>query len=345
MTQIYVGFVALVMVFLALDLGVFNRKAHTIETKEALRWTVLWVSCALLFNVGVYFMYQNRMHGLRSELLGDGWTAAMQFFTGYLVEYTLSLDNVFVIAIIFSYFGVPGHSQHRTLFWGILGALIFRGLMIGVGAQMIQRFEWTMYLFGALLLFSAVKMLRAGDEEVEPEHNPLVKFARRLYPVTATYEGERFFTRLPDGRRAMTPLFLVLLVIESTDVMFAVDSIPAIFGITHDPFIVFTSNVFAILGLRSLYFVLAGMMARFHHIKTALVFVLAFIAVKMLLMEVVHISTGVSLLVLVVMIGTGVVASLIAPSDTAEEAVDAALVEDDDEQLDLPGTEPTDDEA
>ncbi len=340
MTHIYVGFVMLVMVFLALDLGVFNRKAHTIDTKEALRWTLLWVGTALAFNVLIYFWYQHGWSGLQGDMVGHGKEAAKTFLAGYLLEYSLSLDNVFVIAMIFGYFAVPSESQHRTLFWGILGALIFRGLMIGVGAKMIESFVWTMYLFGAILLFSAYKMMRAGDEEVDPEHNPLVKMARRLYPVTATYEGERFFTRLADGRRAITPLFLVLLVVESTDVMFAVDSIPAIFGITHDPFIVFTSNVFAILGLRSLYFVLAGAMRNFRHIKTSLVFVLAFIGVKLLLHEYYPIDTTVSLIVLVTLLGAGVLASVLIPDKTAE----AVAAEDNEEQLDLPGTEPTEDE-
>jgi tellurite resistance protein TerC len=318
MGQWWLGFIVLVVALLWLDLGVLNRHNRVMGTREALRWTALWVSVSLAFNVFVYFLYERRLGGFQSTL--GGWDAAKVFFAGYLLEYSLSLDNVFVIALIFQYFAVPPASQHRALFWGILGALIFRGVMIVAGAALLGRFEWMMYVFGAILLLTAIRMLRSDNEQVEPEHNPLVRFARRVYPVSSAYDGARMFTRLPDGRWAMTPLFLVLLVIESTDVIFAVDSIPAVFGVTREPFIVFTSNIFAILGLRSLYFVLAGMMRRFHHVKTSLIFVLAFIAVKMLLAEHVHISIDASLAVLATAIGLGVVASLLsAPPRTPEE--------------------------
>lgn len=326
MLPLYAGFTLLILFFLALDLGVFNRKAHVISTKEALRWTVLWVSTSLVFTVVVYLIYQNGWFNIQSPLydgIGDGRRAAIDYLTGYILEYSLSLDNVFVIALIFGYFNVPEISQHRTLFWGILGALIFRGLMIAVGATLIHRFEWIMYVFGALLLFSAYKMMKSGSEKLDPEHNPLVRLARKHFPVTSYYEGSRFFTHLEDGRRAMTPLFLVLLVIETTDVMFAVDSIPAIFSITKDPFIVFTSNVFAILGLRSLYFVLAGAIRRFHHIKTALIFILVYIGLKMMLFQTpFKPSTEMSLFVIVALLTTGVVASVVRPPKPEEPPVE-----------------------
>jgi tellurite resistance protein TerC len=256
---LWIGFIVFVLVMLALDLGVFNRTAHEIRTREALGWTALCIALALVFNVLVYFMYRYHWLGIGtgegSRMTGHD--AALNFFTGWVVEYSLSLDNIFIIAIIFSYFKVPHKYQHRVLFWGILGALIMRGLMIAAGAALIHRFEWIIYVFGALLIFTAIKMLMTQQDDIEPEKNIFVRCARKLYPVTSDFEGERFFTRI-DGMRAVTPLFLVLLVVESTDVLFAVDSIPAIFAITTDPFLVFTSNIFAILGLRSLYFALAG---------------------------------------------------------------------------------------
>lgn len=311
MTGLWCGFILLVLFLLWFDLGVLNRRAHVIRTREALRWTVLWVGLSLSFSVFVWFLYDRQLFGLVSTLAGR--EAVDQYLTGYIVELSLSMDNVFVIALIFQYFGVPRENQHRTLFWGIVGAMVFRGLMIGLGATLIHHFEWTLKVFGAILLATALRMLFSSDESVHPDDNPLVKLARRIYPVTSEYDGQKFLTRLPDGRRALTPLFLVLLVIESTDVLFAVDSIPAIFGITRDPFIVFTSNVFAILGLRSLYFVLAGMMARFHYLKPSLVVVLLFIATKMLLphhLEVL-ISARTALLVVLGILGVGVVLSLL----------------------------------
>lgn len=313
---LWIGFIAFVLIMLALDLGVFNRKAHVVRTREALGWTGLCIVLALLFNVLVYFMYQHHLLGIGtgegSRL--NGKDAALHFFTGWIVEYSLSLDNIFVIAIIFQYFKVPAKYQHRVLFWGILGALVMRGIMIAAGAALIHRFEWIIYVFGVLLIFTAIKMLLTHQEDVSPEKNLFVRCARKLYPVTSDFEGHNFFT-LVDGKRAITPLFLVLLVVESTDVLFAVDSIPAIFAITTDPFLVFTSNVFAILGLRSLFFALAGVMSRFHHLKSSLVFVLAFVGVKMLLSKYYPIDAPVSLAIIVGILVVGVIASLVGPEE------------------------------
>jgi tellurite resistance protein TerC len=244
----------------------------------------------------------------------------MNIITCWLIEQSLSLDNIFVIAVIFAYFRVPSELQHRTLFWGIMGALIMRGVMIIAGAALISRFEWVIYIFGGLLIITALKMLWSGDEKVDPDHNPLVRLARRFFPVSPTYEGEHFFTRI-NGRLAMTPLFVTLLVIESTDVIFAVDSIPAVFGFTRDAFIVFTSNVFAILNLRSLYFALAGLIAQFRYLKVALVIVLLFVGVKMLLTHHVHISTSASLGFIAATLAAGIILSQIIPHKKSDEAL------------------------
>ncbi|MBN1341753.1 MAG: TerC family protein [Phycisphaerae bacterium] len=312
MIWLWLSFITFVLLMLALDLGVFNRKVHAIRTSEALAWTAFWVVLALVFNVGVYFLYEHHWLGVGRQLgqnLG-GRQAALEFFTAYLVEKSLSLDNIFVIAVIFAYFNVPLAYQHRVLFWGILGALIMRGAMIAAGVALIRRFDWIMYVFGGFLLFAALKMLLSRPEEVEPAKNPFVRLARRLYPVTHELDGQRFFTRL-NGRRAITPLFLVLLVVESSDVLFAVDSIPAVFAVTQDPFIVFTSNVFAILGLRSLYFALASLLDSFRYLKISLVVVLAFIAVKMLLAHHYAIPTVVALGVVCAVLVVGVLASVV----------------------------------
>ncbi len=312
MIFLWLGFIALIIFLLVFDLGVLNRKAHEIGTKEALKWTLLWVSVSLLFNVAIYFLYQHHVAGIGLEPGReiDGKQAALQYLTGYLVEYSLSIDNIFVIALIFTYFAVPRIYQHRTLFWGIVGAQIMRGAMIGGGIALIRKLDWMIYVFGALLLFTAFKLLAQKNEEIEPEKNPLLKFARRFFRVLPDFEGERFFSRL-DGKLAVTPLFLVLLVIESTDVMFAVDSIPAIFAVTLDPFIVFSSNMFAILGLRSLYFALAAMMGMFRYLKYSIVLVLAFVGVKMLVSHFYHIHALASLGVIAALLAGGIAASLI----------------------------------
>lgn len=265
---IWIGFSVLVLAVLALDLGVFHRKAHAVGFKEALSWIGVWVTLAVLFGAGVWHW--------------AGPQKGLEFFAGYLIEYSLSADNVFVFVLIFSYFAVPPRWQHKVLFWGVLGALVMRLIMIGLGVALISRFGWILYVFGAFLLFTGFKMVFGKQEEIHPERNPVVRWFRKLVPVTAGYHGERFVTRV-NRRQTATPLAVVLVCIEVSDLVFAVDSIPAIFAITLDPFIVYTSNVFAIMGLRSLYFVLAGMVDKFHYLKTGLGVVLAFVGVKMLL--------------------------------------------------------------
>jgi tellurite resistance protein TerC len=264
----YVGFILCVLFFLALDLGVFHRQAHVVKFREALIWTAVWFTTALVF-AGALRAWRGRDESL-------------EFLTGYLIELSLSMDNVFVIALIFAYFRIPSEYQHRVLFWGILGALIMRGLMIWAGAALIQRFQWTLYVFGIFLVFTGIKMLLVSDEGVHPERNPAVRLARKLFRVSNELNGQRFTTRM-NGRRALTVLALVLILVETTDLIFALDSIPAIFAVTTKTFIVFTSNVFAILGLRSLYFVLAGAIGYFSYLKYGLSIVLVFIGAKMLL--------------------------------------------------------------
>ena len=262
------GFTLFVLAMMALDLGVFHRKAHVVGFKEALTWTGVWVTLAMIFNVGVWHF--------------AGPQKALEFLTGYLIEYSLSVDNVFIFALIFSYFAVPPQWQHKVLFWGILGALVMRVIMIFAGVALISRFGWLLYLFGAFLIFTGLKMIFKKDEEVHPEQNPIVRWFRRLVPVSTGHHEDKLVVRV-DGRLMATPLMVVLVCVEVTDVIFAVDSIPAIFAVTLDPFIIYTSNVFAIMGLRSLYFVLGGMMGMFHYLKLGLGGVLSFIGVKMLL--------------------------------------------------------------
>ena len=292
----YTGFVAAVLVFLALDLGVFHREAHVVKFREALGWTALWFTLAMAF---AGLIKVNRPAG-----------EAIEFVTGYIIELSLSMDNVFVIALIFAYFRVPLAQQHRVLFWGIMGALIMRGVMIGAGAALIQEFHWLLYVMGAFLVYTGVKMLFADEEGVHPEQNLLIKLARKFFPVTQTFDGDRFVTQL-NGRAALTPLALVLVMVETTDLIFAVDSIPAIFAVTQNPFIIFTSNVFAILGLRSLYFVLAGAIGFFRYLKLGLSIVLVFIGVKMLLVFWdIHIRSGVSLAIVLGIILLSMAASI-----------------------------------
>lgn len=293
-----VTFNLFVLVVLALDLGVFHRKAHAISTREAIMWVSVWVALALVFNISIYFFWDfisPTSHYSSGE-------AALAFLTGYLIEESLSVDNVFVFALVFSYFAVPAAYQHRVLFWGVIGAIVMRGIFILAGGALLKEFHWLIYIFGAFLLFTGVKMALRRHEEVHPERNPLVKLCRRFLPVTDSYAGERFFVRR-GGVLMATPLLLVLLVVESTDLLFAIDSIPAIFAVTDDPFIVYTSNVFAILGLRSLYFVLSGAMNRFHYLKPGLAAVLVFVGLKMVLADVYRVPVLVSL---------GVVAGILA---------------------------------
>lgn len=276
----WAAFVLAVILFLALDLGVFHRKAHSVKFKEALMWTGIWFTMAMGFAWGLYAL--------------RGQEESLEFVTGYIVELSLSMDNVFVMALIFGYFRVPLAYQHRVLFWGILGALVMRGIMIGVGAALVQQFKWTLMIFGAFLVFSGIKMLFSKEEGVDPEKNVVMRLARKWLPISPVFDKHHFLTTV-NGRRMLTPLALVLVMVETTDLVFALDSIPAIFGITTKEFIVFTSNVFAILGLRSLYFVLAGAIEYFRYLKFGLSLVLVFIGAKMLLPLSVHISTPVSL--------------------------------------------------
>ena len=275
-TLAWVGFCVFILAMLAIDLGVFNRKPHEISYKNAAIWSGVWVALALVF-AGLLF------GPLGWELFGAvRHQKALEFLTGYLIELSLSVDNLFVFLLIFSYFKVPPKYQHRVLYWGVLGALIMRVTMIFVGTELIDRFHWIIYIFGAFLVYTGVQMLRGGDVEIEPEHNPAVRFVTRYVPITRHYERRKFFT-VVDGKRVGTLLLLVLIVVEVTDLVFAVDSIPAIFGVTTDRFIVYTSNVFAILGLRTFYFLLAGVVEKFHYLKIGLGLVLGFIGIKMLL--------------------------------------------------------------
>jgi tellurite resistance protein TerC len=295
---LWIVFNVFVLGMLALDLGVFHRKAHAVSLKEALVWCCVWVSLALTFNAGIY--------------IWSGPEKALEFLTGYLIEYSLSVDNVFVFVIIFSYFAVPAAYQHRVLFWGILGALVMRAIFIVLGAALLTAFHWMIYVFGGFLIITGIKLLLTGDHKLEPEKNPAVRLVRRVLRVTPEYHGQRFFLR-NNGQLWVTPLFLVLVVIESTDVIFAMDSIPAIFGITLDPFIVYTSNVFAILGLRALYFLLAGIMDMFRYLKVGLSFVLCFVGAKMMIVDFYKIPIGLSLGVVAGILGVAVVASLLGP--------------------------------
>jgi tellurite resistance protein TerC len=314
----WLGFLLLIVGLLALDLVVFHRHGHVIGPREALGWSAFWIALGLAFAFVVRAIYDGHWFGAGTGALAlSGRTAAIQYLTGYVVEKSLSVDNIFVIAMIFSYFSVPPAFQHRVLYWGILGALVLRLAMILAGAALIERFTWMVYVFGGFLILSAVKLLVTRHDSIDPGRNPLVRLARRWYPVSERFEGEHFFVRI-DGRRTVTPLFLVLLVVESSDVVFAVDSIPAVFAITRDPFLVFTSNVFAILGLRALYFALAAVMGRFRYLKMSLVFVLAYVGVKMILAHHYPIPALVSLAFIAGILAVGVIASLWAGArDTA----------------------------
>lgn len=312
MTIIWTGFILLILLLLAFDLGVLNRKAHVVSMREALLMSALWISIGLIFSIFVYYGYENHWLGLGlsvdtvDKLINDGKTATIKYLTGYVVEKSLSVDNIFVIAMIFNFFAVPAMYQHRVLFWGILGALVMRALMIGIGAALIAEFHWILYVFGGFLIITAIKMFFIKTENSDPNQNIVIKLTRRLFPVTSHFHGEHFLVRagskeshesevpgapeIPDdavdhtktGTLMITPLTLALVMVETTDLIFAVDSIPAIFAITADPFLVFTSNVFAILGLRSLYFALAGMINKFKYLKPALALVLLVVGIKML---------------------------------------------------------------
>lgn len=317
---LWIGFILFIGILLALDLGVFNRESHVVSVREALGWTGIWIFVSLLFCIFIYFAYRDQWFGLGLEM-GHPLApqdAVLKYLTGYVVEKSLSVDNIFVIAVIFSYFQIPRQYQHRVLFWGIVGAILFRGIMIGAGAYLIQRFDFITYVFGVILLYSAYKMLGSGHEKVDPNKNPVVNFFKRFFPVVRTVEGERFFVRKM-GKTFATPMFIALLVIETTDVMFAFDSIPAIFAITTDPFLVFSSNIFAILGLRSLYFVLVSVLNRFKYLQYSLVLILAFVGVKMLLIHYIHLPEWLSFTVILGLLGGGIWFSLFMEKKEAVE--------------------------
>jgi TerC family integral membrane protein len=288
---------------LALDLGVFHRRAHAVRVREAVIWSVVWIALAGVFNIVLYF--------------GFGGERALEFLTGYLIEKSLSIDNLFVFLIIFSYFRVPAEFQHRVLFWGVLGALVMRAGFIAGGVVLIERFHWIIYIFGGFLILTGIKMSQHKDKELHPDRNPVVRLARRIFPISSQYHGQNLFAR-ENGRSVATPLFLVLLVIETTDLIFAVDSIPAILAISRDPFIVYTSNVFAILGLRSLYFALAGIMQMFHFIHYGLSAILVFVGTKMLLSDIYKIPIALSLGVIALIITASIIASLLWPAKARE---------------------------
>lgn len=296
--SLWVGFTVVVLTILILDLGVFHRHAHEVTRKEAGLWCLLWVSLALLFDGWIYYSH--------------GPEPALEFLAGYLIEESLSVDNIFVFLLIFSYFSVPRIYQHRVLFWGIIGVLVMRGIFIAVGATLLHHFHWVMYIFGAFLIFTGIKMLLSEDSETHPSNNPAVKLLRRFMPVTDAYEGQHFFVR-KNGKLFATPLFVVLITVESMDLIFAVDSIPAVFAVTKDPFIVYTSNVFAVLGLRALYFLIAGVLDLFVYLRYGLGVVLSFVGVKMALVDVYKIPIGLSLGVIVIVLIITIVASLLFP--------------------------------
>ena len=294
----WVIFIAFVLAMLALDLGVFHRKIHVVHPKEASIWVSVWVGLALLFAGGLYFFY--------------GHHVALTFLTGYVIEESLSIDNIFVMVLIFEYFKVPAICQHRVLFYGILGALVMRGLFIGLGTVLLARFHWVIYIFGAMLIVTGIRMALKQDEEFEGDRNPVVRAARRIMPLTHEFHGKHFFV-VEKGRKLATPLFLVLVLVEVTDLVFAIDSIPAIFGVTRDPFIVFTSNIFAILGLRSLYFLLAAVVDRFYLLKYGIAIILTFVGVKMIGEPWFHVDILASLAVILGVLGASIGGSLIWP--------------------------------
>lgn len=355
MITAWIGFVAFVLLMLALDLGVFHRKAHVVSVKEALAWSAVWLAMGLSFAVFVYFAYEAKWFGLGTVadavdgLTNGGTRAAEKYLTGYVVEKSLSVDNIFVISMIFSFFAVPPLYQHRVLFWGILGALVMRGVMIGLGAKLIAEHHWVLYLFALFLILTAIKMLFLRTGHTDPNKNFVVRVTRRFFPVTARYHGEHFFVRagapaayeseVPGapsvrdeiverarpGTLLLTPLAMALVMVETTDLIFAVDSIPAIFAITADPFLVFTSNVFAILGLRSLYFALAGMVEQFRYLKVALAVVLLVVGVKMLLAEWLKLALGRHFNLYLLMVILGVLAAGVFASVVAERRENSRL--------------------
>ena len=297
----WVGFNILILVLIAIDLGLLHKKSHVISIKEALIWSAGWIFISLTFNVGIYFWF--------------GYDSALQFLTGYLIEKSLSVDNIFVFAILFSYFKVPPEHQHKVLMWGILGALVMRGALIAIGTALITNYHWIIFVLGAFLVYTGIKMAVQKEISVHPEKNPVVNLAKRFIPISDDYDGDKFVTTV-NGKKSFTPLLVVLLVIEVTDLMFAVDSIPAIFAITTDAFIVYTSNVFAILGLRALYFALSGVLDMFHYLKYGLGMVLSFVGTKMLISEFYIIPISVALGAVAAILAIAIVASIVIPAKT-----------------------------
>ncbi len=300
---VWLGFTGLVVALLVLDLGVLNRRSHVLSFKEAMSWSLGLIAFALVFGLFLWWL--------------EGAQHALEYYTGYLIELSLSVDNLFVFILIFNYFGVPAAAQPKVLKWGILGAIVMRFIMIGVGALLLARFEWIIFVFGGILILTGLRMLTQRDQQIEPNKNPIVRLARRALPFTDSYDGTRFFSRSGAGRRLATPLLLVLLVVEWSDLVFAIDSIPAIFAVTRDPFLVYSSNVFAILGLRALFFVLAGMMDRFAYLKPGVALILMFVGGKMVASAWIHVPIVVSLVVIVVTLAGAVGLSLIRTSREA----------------------------
>ncbi|MHB0936258.1 MAG: TerC family protein [Armatimonadota bacterium] len=311
--MLWVGFNLFIVLMLALDLGVIHRKAHVIQFREAMRWSAFWIALALSFGVIVYFW--------------RGPEVGLQFFTGYLIEESLSVDNLFVMLMIFTYFRVPALYQHKVLFWGILGALVMRATFIVTGVALIEKFHWMIYLFGGILVFTGIKMALEKDKEIHPEHNPVLRLFRRLIPVTKDYVGGSFFVQ-QEGRRWATPLAVVLVLIETTDLIFAVDSVPAVLAVSRDPFIIYTSNVFAILGLRSLYFALAGMMNRFQFLHYGLAVILVFVGGKMLLSNKIHLPIQVALGVVLGTLALSIIVSLVVSARQKPEAAALPVLPD-----------------
>ncbi|PHR11982.1 MAG: hypothetical protein COA40_09550 [Aequorivita sp.] len=307
---VWVIFIAFIILFLALDLGVFNRTPHVIKTKEAAIWTTVWVTLALGFSGVIYWLFKEGLVENPTNLAPD--IAVLKYITGYLIELSLSIDNVFVIAVIFSSFAIPQKYQHEVLFYGILGAIVFRALMIFFGVALINKFDWIIYVFGAFLLFTAFRMLTHKESEFDPKKSKMFRFMKKLFPVSYKMDGDKFFIKRM-GVKAATPLFVALLIIELTDILFALDSIPAILAITADPFIVFSSNILAILGLRSMYFLISRMLTKFRYINYSLVVILAFVGVKMILSHNVEIPEWLSLGVIGVSLASGIVASILIP--------------------------------
>ncbi|NNJ88647.1 MAG: TerC family protein [Eudoraea sp.] len=307
---VWIAFITLIIIFLALDLGIFNKRDHVIRSKEASLWTALWVTVALSFSGVIYWLFSAGLVDNPTQMTANA--AVLNYITGYLIELSLSVDNVFVIAVIFSAFSIPPIYQHRVLFWGILGAIVFRAMMIIFGITLINRFDWVIYVFGVFLLYTAYKMFKSESIKFNPKNSLAFKYLRKVYPLTTHMKGHDFFIRRM-GIIAATPLFVALIVIELTDILFALDSIPAILAITADPFIVFSSNIMAILGLRSMYFLVSRMLSKFRFINYSLVVILGFVGLKMLTAEYVHVPSWISLSLILVSLVSGIVFSLLIP--------------------------------